>query len=267
MTHWSCMQDWNRRVLGRTGLLAGRLGMAASYGVPATAVERAFEGGVNYFYWGSMRKGAFADALRHLAPRRDKFILVLQSYSRVGGLVGWSMERALRTLHFDYADVLLLGLWNRAIPKRIFDAALAARERGLIRHVAISTRHRPLVPVLAANPDIGVVHLRYNAVHVGAEREIFPHLPADANRPGIVSFTATSWRQLLNPKKTPAGEKTPTATDCNRFVLTNPAVDVCLSGPANDEQTTAALRALQLGPMGPEELAWMRRVGLAIKKH
>ena len=35
-----------RRVLGRTGLEAGRIGMAASYGVPARAVERAFERGV-----------------------------------------------------------------------------------------------------------------------------------------------------------------------------------------------------------------------------
>jgi hypothetical protein len=34
--------------LGRTGLRAGRLGIAASYGVPAEAVERAFERGVNY---------------------------------------------------------------------------------------------------------------------------------------------------------------------------------------------------------------------------
>ena len=36
------------RTLGRTGLQVGRLGMAAGYGVPAAAVERAFERGVNY---------------------------------------------------------------------------------------------------------------------------------------------------------------------------------------------------------------------------
>ena len=39
------------RILGRTGLQVGRMGIAASYGVPAAAVERAFEHGVNYFYW------------------------------------------------------------------------------------------------------------------------------------------------------------------------------------------------------------------------
>jgi hypothetical protein len=37
-------------VLGRTGLRVGRLGVAAGYGVPADAVERAFERGANYFF-------------------------------------------------------------------------------------------------------------------------------------------------------------------------------------------------------------------------
>jgi len=35
--------------LGGTGLQVGRLGVSASYGVPAEAVERAFDAGVNYF--------------------------------------------------------------------------------------------------------------------------------------------------------------------------------------------------------------------------
>ena len=78
------------------GQLVGRLGVAASYGVPAAAVERAFEQGVNYLYWGSMRRGGFADALRNLAPQRDRMVLVLQSYSRLAGMLGWSVERGLR---------------------------------------------------------------------------------------------------------------------------------------------------------------------------
>ncbi|MDQ6759129.1 MAG: aldo/keto reductase, partial [Acidobacteriota bacterium] len=82
--------------------------------------------------------------------------------------------------------------------------------------------------------------------------------------PGIVSFTATSWRQLMDPKRTPAGEKTPSALDCYRFVLSNEAVDVCLTGPSSAEQVEDSLKALDLGPMSDEELAWMRRVGRAI---
>jgi aryl-alcohol dehydrogenase-like predicted oxidoreductase len=255
-----------RRTLGRTGLEVGRLGMAASYGVPSKAVEQAFERGVNYLYWGTFRRGAFGQALRNLKPQRDRMVLALQSYTRVAALMKPSVEMALRKLRFDYADVLLLGLWSHKPPQRILDAGRRLRERGLIRHIAISTHHRPLVADLSADPDVGIVHVRYNAVHPGAEREVFPLLAANGNRPGVVAFTATSWRQLLNPKRVPPGERVPTATDCYRFVLSNPAVDVCMTGPANEVQAAEALRSIELRPMSPEELAWMRRVGDFIHK-
>src|SRR5579864_5138952 len=235
--------------------------MAASYGVPARAVEQAFERGVNYLYWGSFRKRGFGEALRNLKPRRNGMVLVLQSYSRVAALMGPSVERALRKLSFDFADVLLLGLWNHKPPSRILDEARRLRQRGLVRHLAVSTHHRPLVQQLADDPDIGIVHVRYNAAHPGAEREVFPILQAHEKPPGAVAFTATSWKQLLNARRVPRGEKVPTAADCYRFVLSNPAVDVCMTGPATEAQAEDALRAIDLGPMSGEELAWMRRVG------
>ena len=255
-----------KRILGRTGLEVGRLGMAASFGVPASAVERAFERGVNYLYWGTFRRGPFGEALRNLKPLRDRMVLVLQYYSRVAALMAPSIEIALRKLGFEYADVLLLGLWNHKPPPRILDASRRLRERGLIRNIAISTHHRPLVSSLSADPDVGIVHVRYNAVRTGAEREVFPLLAANGNRPGMVAFTATSWRQLLDPKRVPPGERVPTATDCYRFVLSNPVVDVCMTGPANETHAAEAMRAIELGPMRAEELAWMRRVGDFIHK-
>jgi len=255
-----------RRILGRTGLEVGRLGMAASYGVPAKAVEQAFERGVNYLYWGTFRRGPFGQALRNLKPQRERMVLVLQSYSRIAGLMKPSVEIALRKLGFEYADVLLLGLWNHKPPDRILEAGRRLRERGLIRNIAISTHHRPLVSRLTADPEVGIVHVRYNAVHPGAEREVFPLLAGNGNQPGVVAFTATSWSQLLNPKRIPPGERVPAATDCYRFVLSNPAVDVCMTGPANEAHAAEALRAIELGPMSPEEMAWMRRVGNHIHK-
>lgn len=113
------------RTLGRTHLQVGRLGMAASFGVPATAVERAFERGVNYLYWGTFRRGPFGQALRNLKPQRDRMVLVLQSYSRMAALLAPSVEIALRKLNFEYADVLLLGLWNNKPPARILKASIS----------------------------------------------------------------------------------------------------------------------------------------------
>ena len=255
--------EFEPRTLGRTGLRVGRLGAAASYGVPASAVERAVEHGVNYLYWGSMRRSGFRDAIRHLAPRRERLVIVLQSYSRIAPLIGWSVERGLRAGRLEYADILLLGLWNKPVPERILDACRALRERGMVRFLAVSSHNRRLVPELAAGRDFDVVHFRYNAAHPGAEVDIFPRLPA--TNAGMVAYTATSWGQLLKPAKALPGERVPAASDCYRFVLTRPEVDVCLSGPANAAQMDEALKALRRGPMDDEELAWMRRVGAGVR--
>jgi aryl-alcohol dehydrogenase-like predicted oxidoreductase len=168
-------------------------------------------------------------------------------------MVPWSLERALRSLDMDYADILLLGSGTRTSAAAIFDQALRLRERSLIRAIAVSTHNRPLAPEIARNRDVDILHVRYNAVHPGAERDIFPKLPAPEVRPGIVTFTATCWGDLMKPDKVPAGDKVPTASDCYRFNLTNPAVDLCLTGPRSASDLTAALDALDKGPMTPEE--------------
>ena len=249
--------------LGRTGLKVGRLGVSSSYGMPASAVERAFEMGMNYFYWGSIRRKGFAVGLRNLARHREQFVLVLQSYSPVAGFLRSSVERGLRKLGFDYADVLLLGMWNRPVPRRILDAVHGLRESGLVRHMAVSTHKRRLVAEQAARKEFDIFHVRYNAVHRGAETDVFPRL-SDRARPGVVSFTATCWGQLLKKGRIPEGERVPTAGDCYRFVLSNPGVDVCLTGLSSLEQTEHALDSLRRGPMSIEDLAWMRRVGAAL---
>jgi aryl-alcohol dehydrogenase-like predicted oxidoreductase len=253
------------RVLGRTGLTVGPLGISASYGVPAAAVERAVDAGMTYVYWGSMRTAAFAEALRRLAPVRDRFTLVLQSYARIGPALSWSVERALRLIGYDHADVLLLGYWNRGMRPRMLDAARTLQRRGLVNFVAVSSHNRPMAASLAASGDFDIVHLRYNAAHPGAESDFFPRLPADG-RPGVVAFTGTSWGQLLNPRYTPAGERTPDASDCYRFVLSHPDVDVCATGPASAEHVEQALAARELGPMSGDELAWMKRVGAEVRR-
>ena len=181
------------RTLGRTGLTVGALGISASYGVPAAAVERAFDAGMNYVYWGSWRRKAFGEALRNLASKRDRMVLVLQSYNPFAGGIVRSVERGLQSLRFDHADVLLLGMWNRPVPERIRAACRSLKERGLIRFVAASTHNRKVVAAQAPSHDIDIFHVRYNAVHVGAEQDVFPHLPRE-NPPGIVAFTATSWK-------------------------------------------------------------------------
>ncbi|MCE5306888.1 MAG: aldo/keto reductase [Acidobacteriales bacterium] len=256
-------RSFEHGTLGRTGRAVLRLGLAASYGVPTAAVEKAIDAGVNYLYWGSRRTDAFAQALRNQRGRREEFVLVLQSYSRMASLIPWSVESALRKLDYDHAEVLLLGMWNKMPPPRIVDACRKLKERGLVRHLAFSTHNRPLIPRAAAGSDFDVFHVRYNATHTGAERDVFPHLAAE-RRPGLVSYTATDWKRLLGHRRIPKSERVPTAGDCYRFVLSNPAVDVVMCGASTAAHMDHALEAFRKGPLDEEEMAWMRRVGKAI---
>ncbi len=250
--------------LGRTGLMVSRVGLGSSYGAPTSSYDEAFERGVNFFYWGSRRRSLMGRTLKRLCrERRDELVLEVQSYSRSAWLLRKSTERALKRLGADYADVLLLGWFNSEPAPRILEAARRLKEEGKVRFVAMSGHSRKLFPTLLEHDVIDVWHVRYNAVHRGAEGEIWPCLDGKerTGRPGVVSYTNTRWGALCNDKKMPEGERTPTGTDCYRFALTRPEVDIAMAGPNNAEHMAQALAALELGPMDDEELAWMCRVG------
>lgn len=261
--------SWFLVKLGRTDLSVVPLGLAASYGIGGGEVERAFERGLNLFYWGALRAPVlpraadFGQALKRIAARdRNKIVTVIQSYARSPRRVVSSIENGLRQLGLDYTDVLLLGWWNLPPPERLLDAAADMVHRGRARHIMISCHNRSNFPVLARDPRVGLLMIRYNAAHPGAERDVFPLL--EGERPGLVAYTATSWGQLLDPALVPAGERVPTAADCYRFVLSDPHIDACYTGPKTGDELDGAMRALELGPMNDDEIAWMRRVGTSV---
>lgn len=253
------------RTLGRTGLKVGRLGVASAYGAPAAAFEEAFERGCNYFYWGSLRRAGMAQAIKNLCGRgrRDDLVIVIQSYARIPAWMETFGNRALKSLGLEFADVLLLGWHNRRPSERLLARALALKEKGRFRFLGLSGHNRKLFPELAREGLGDIFHVRYNAAHRGAETEVFPALEAlaPADRPGLVTYTATRWGQLLQQRHMPPGEPAPVAADCYRFVLSQAAVDVCMTGPKDLLQMREALRALDLGPLNEAELARLRRIG------
>jgi aryl-alcohol dehydrogenase-like predicted oxidoreductase len=257
--------QWTTAVLGRTGLRVGRLGIASSFRAPVAAYEEAFERGSNYFTWGTVLRGRCPHlrvALRNLIARgkRDQLVISLLSYAHNAWLTEAMHRSSLRQLGIDHADILLLGYHNRRPPQRLIDRTLCMKEQGLVRFIGITSHTRRLFPSLAREGIFDVFHLRYNAAHRGAEQEVFPALDP-ATGPGLVSFTATRWGRLLDPKKMPAGEEPPSAADCYRFVLSHPSVHVCMAGTRNLEQMRHALGVLEQGPMSEDQLARMRRIG------
>jgi aryl-alcohol dehydrogenase-like predicted oxidoreductase len=191
--------------------------------------------------------------------RRDKLVVCLMEYTHTY-LIGKShFHRGLKKMDLDYVDVLMLGYHPRKPRKRLLDLGLNLKDKGEIRHLALSGHSRKLFPSLMDSP-IDIFQVRYNAANSGAEKDVFPYVGGE-NRPGIISFTATRWGQLLKERKMPPGEKALSASDCYRFVLSNPAVDVCMTGARNLEMMRENLNTLDMGPLSPEEMDRIRRIG------
>ncbi len=138
------------------------------------------------------------------------------------------------------------------------EALVKLKEEGKVRSIGVSIHDRPRAGKMVEDSPLDLFMLRYNAMHPGAEQDIFPHLAK--RRPSVVAYTATSWRKLLTPPKGWTGP-TMTAGDCYRFCLSNPNVDVVLMGPSDQQQLDENLKALDQGPLSDDELKWMREYG------
>lgn len=258
--------DFKERVpLGRTGQMVSRFGLASGYGVPAASIEKAFhEYGINYLYVSPvLNLGKMVRAVRNLAPahRDELFIVLARPLLRSFRLENY-VERWLKKFGVEWIDLLFQD--TRKPPnQKLTDGLRRLKDAGKVRFAGVSSHDRPFLGRIARgeiNAPVDFFHVRYNAVHTGAEQDVFPHLPQEG-RPGVVVFTATCWRKLLKPRRVPAGEVPPTAADCYRFVLSHPDVNVCITAPSNAERMEENFKALDAGPLGEEEMARMRRIG------
>jgi aryl-alcohol dehydrogenase-like predicted oxidoreductase len=257
---------FNEKVkLGRTGLQVGRLGISSSFGAPAAALAEAFERGCNYFTWGTFIKGRSREMTRAIkdiirSGQRERLVIASLSYAHSAALTTAFLKKGLKALGTDYVDVLILGYFSSRPPQRVIDGALSLKEKGMVRFLGLTSHKRQVYPRLREEGLFDLFHIRYNAAHRGAETDTFPFLQG-ADRPGIVSFTATCWKRLLSPAKMPPGEPPATAPDCYRFVLSNPAVDVCMMGARTLPQMRENLQVLDSLAMTEQELQRMRKIG------
>ena len=256
-----------KRKIGHTGLTTSRLGIGSTFNAPASAIEEAVEWGVNYLYWGTVRQPDFAEAMRNVERRlnRDELIFTIQSYSRDAGTVTAEVEEALKSCGVGRFDFLLLGSRDER-PSEAFEEVFEnLKDHGLVRFLSISSHNRPFLPSLLddyANETspYELLMFRYNAVHRGAERDIFPYV---TNRPTpfMATYTSTRWGHLLDPEKMPDGEAPVSARDCYRYSLSPEAVDMVICGPGSRSQMQEAISALEKGPLDEEERQRIERIG------
>jgi predicted aldo/keto reductase-like oxidoreductase len=250
-----------KRALGKTGLFAAPLGVACNFGVGPDVIERAvIEHGTNYLFV-TTRAQAGIEGVRRLVKggRRDDIVIAAGANVPFGWSVRREWEKCARLFGVDVIDVFHL-FWVQAhwyVTGNTWREMRKLKEEGKVRALAISCHDRPMAAKLAAQLDLDLLMIRYNAAHRGAESEIFPHV-----RIPIVAYTATRWGRLLRP----AGDLGPmTAPECYRFALSHPSVSVVLCGPKNQAELEEDVAGAAQGPLGQERLQEVRRFGDAVR--
>jgi aryl-alcohol dehydrogenase-like predicted oxidoreductase len=257
-------QDFLHRPLGKLGVPVCRLGLSATYRPGRATIHKALDEGLNYFFYfgfDTQIPGVLREAIR---GRRDQYVLATGAYNYIFAHQNLrrTLERRLRQMRTDYIDVFhFLGILKpKEFNAKVREELQAIRESGQVRAVAVSCHDRKFAVELTRQGVLDAIIIRYNAAHRGAETEIFPQLPE--SDPAVISYTATRWRYLIHrPKHYPENGRVPAAGMCYRFVLSNQAVDVCLTAPSNLKQFEANLAEVRRGPLDAEDMQFMRDFG------
>lgn len=242
-------------------------------------IHFAIERGVRYFNW-CARPDGLSKAVAELGRRRRSIVFAAQLKARTADDAEREIDWILELTKSERLDVGTLyyveseAEW-RAItgPGGAWEAFDRRRRKGQLGMIGLTSHQRTLAArwVRELAPDgrrrLDMLMVRYNAAHTGAETDVFP--VTSARRVPVVTFTGVRWRDLLRPTPDdPSGFRPPSAPDCYRFCLANPAVSVALAAPNGREELVEDLALLDLGE-GPDNawMAAMRAHGRRVHRH
>lgn len=289
-------RQFGMRQLGKTGLQVSPLGIGTGIGISSEDVLYAFEHGINYFFFSSdLHHSSYqhsVQALKELcrcgSKVREQVVLATVTYINDPEKLPAILIDQFNELKVDYIDIFHWG-WvtdsTNMLPllksshklkgnsighqsiRQMCQVTTEVNEellrRGLVRYVGASFHSRTQARTWMRNLD--VLMLRYNIAHLGMEQDIVPFLYGDKNRdPGIVVFNSAHDKMgafHIPPPGYATNQYVPSIPDCYRFALTNPYVDLVLTGPSNRKEIDQALAALEQGPLSVEECLLMKEYG------
>jgi aryl-alcohol dehydrogenase-like predicted oxidoreductase len=249
-----------------SGKPASVLGLAAHAEPSPGCIERAFDSGINYFFFYGPGHRKFVAELKPLAQsRRDDMILASGSGARKARGLKTARRKILAAAGVDTIDAFFAEYINPGDDVNaifgdggVLDELQQWKSDGLIRYVGATSHDRKLAKRLAEDARVDVLMHRFNMAHRKAATEVFP-TAIDAQTP-VVAFTATRWGTLLKERPDWPGEP-PSAADCYRFCLTQPAVRIVLTAPKSVAELDENLTVLNLPPMNNEDCRQWEKFG------
>jgi aryl-alcohol dehydrogenase-like predicted oxidoreductase len=254
------------RISSINGTYASSLGLAAYPDQDPKCVQRAFECGINYFFFYSPGSKLFTKALKRLAKEhRDEIILASGSGSRTASGLRAARRKittvvGVEVLDIFFAEYIHPGDSTTSVfgSGGVLDELQKWKADGLIRYVGASCHDRKLAKQLAEDPRVEILMHRFNMAHRKAANEVFPS--AIKSTTPVVAFTATRWGTLLERDADSISEP-PTAADCYRYCLAHPAVQVVLTAPKSIQELEPNVRVLNLPSMSLESRNHWERFG------
>jgi aryl-alcohol dehydrogenase-like predicted oxidoreductase len=242
------------------------LGLAAHPDQDAACIKRAFAGGINFFFfYGPGHKEFIQGLIPLVSARRDDVILASGSGARTANGLKQARRKIFAAAGIEVLDVFFAEYINPgdnvdAIfgDGGILDQLQQWKSDGLIRYVGTSAHDRKLARRLAEDSRVDVLMHRFNMAHRKAAAEVFP--AARKAKTPIIAFTATRWGTLMKPAAA-WNNAAPTAADCYRFCLAQPAVRLVLTAPKNGSELEQNLAVLQSPRMSQKELSHWERFG------
>jgi hypothetical protein len=259
----------DRIPLGATGLRVSPIcvGMTAE---PETVIA-AYEAGVNFFFltadlhwplYEGLREG-LRRLLQGNRARRDEIVVGVVSYLDNPLFAALQFHEVTAELPgLERVDLIIAGAVSseQSFYPRV-EAMVRARAAGQHGARAIgATFHQRSLAVMAEQYGmLDISFIRYNSAHPGARRDLLPYL---RQRRGIPVFNFKSTMSQVTPEtvaalKLPSTYWIPEVTDYYRFVLTRPEIDGILCSPMKVEELGALSRALDKGPLSPQEEQYM----------
>ena len=239
-----------------SGQAASVLGLAGNPDMESRCVDVAFDAGVSYFFFYNLSFQSMIAGLNRLCGehRHDVFVATGTEDRNRDGMQKY-FDSARKRVGTDYLDLFFAQYVS---PNEPWDEVIGAldelqiwKAEGHIRYVGATVHNRELAQELLQCKKIDVLMHRYNMAHRRCEDNVLPM----ANTLGmpVVSFTNTRWGSLL---KGHAGWEgvVPSAADCYRYVLHNPAVRVALTAPASLQELEENLSVLPYEGIGKEKI-------------
>jgi hypothetical protein len=240
------------------------LGMVAD----PRAIGAAFDAGINFFlvtadmhwplYEGTRR--GLADLFARSPGIRDRIVVAVVSYMTQPEFCHAPFREVLDALPgLRHIDVTVAGGSYRK------DFAVRAEQYALHAHVGArafgtSFHDRAMAGKAMRERLVDIGFIRYNALHRGAEKDVFPHVPA-RRRSLLYNFTST--HGYLRPERYAAlglsgAHWQPKVTDYYRFVLARREIDGLLCAPRSPREVEALVRAMEEGGLTEEERVYIR---------